>query len=366
MTALPRTERSATDDEAVLRVGHAELHAFTTQAFATAGLSNEHARLMADSLVAADLRGTHSHGVVRLPFLVARLADGGANKQPSIRLLKYAGSTALLDGDGALGVITASKAMEMAISKARDNGIGMVAAAHSDFIGACAHFAMQALPHDMIGIAWTNGFPGMAPWGGRSNTIGNNPIAFAAPSQTHGPVVLDMALSVAAGGRVRLAAKRKERIPTDWLIDRDGNATDDPAHLFDGGALLPLGYKGYGLAVFGELLCGVLTGSRVLSEVPAWFAATDRRIGNGHVHIAIDVSRFIDPSAFKQRVDDMVAMLKATPRVPGVDDILMPGERAWRMHQAQLRDGISVPVAVADDLSASARRLGIASPFTAH
>jgi len=362
--ALPSAAGAVSDDdEAALRLPHASLHAFAKAAFAMAGLSDEHAGLMADSLVAADLRGTHSHGVVRLPFLVARLDDGGANKQPQIRVVKDSGGTALLDGDGALGAITATRAMDLAVDKARRNGIGMVAAANSDFIGACAHFAMQALPHDMIGIAWTNGFPGMAPWGGRSNTIGNNPIAFAAPSASHGPIVLDMALSVAAGGRVRLAAKRKERIPTDWLIDRDGNSTDDPAHLFDGGALLPLGYKGYGLAVFGELLCGVLTGSRVLSEVPAWFAATDQRIGNGHVHIAIDVSRFIEPAAFKQRVDEMVAMLKATPRVPGVDDILLPGERAWRMHQAQLREGIAVPAAVAKDLATLARRLGITSPF---
>jgi LDH2 family malate/lactate/ureidoglycolate dehydrogenase len=369
MTVLPRTEQVAgagAEDEAVVRVPRDMLYAFTASAFNAAGLSDAHARLIADSLVSADLRGTHSHGVVRLPFLVARLADGGANKQPVIRVLKDAGSTALLDGDGALGAITASQAMDIAITKARSNGIGMAAATHSDFIGTCAHYAMQALPHDMIGIAWTNGFPGMAPWGGRSNTIGNNPIAFAAPSQSHGPVVLDMALSVAAGGRVRLAAKRKERIPTDWLINRDGRATDDPADLFDGGALLPLGYKGYGLAVFGEILCGVLTGSRVLSEVPAWFAATDRRIGNGHVHIAIDVSRFIEPAAFKLRVDAIVEALKATPRVPDVDDILMPGERAWRMHQAQLRDGIVVPLAVADDLAALAGRLGIATPFTTH
>jgi LDH2 family malate/lactate/ureidoglycolate dehydrogenase len=352
------------DDRADLRLPHGTLREFTASVFVAAGLAPEHAAVMADSLVAADLRGTHSHGVVRLPFLVARLVDGGAITRPDIRVLKDAASTALLDGDRALGAITATRAMDMAIVKARANGIGFVAATNSDFIGACAHFAMQALPHDMIGIAWTNGFPGMAPWGGRSNTIGNNPIAFAAPSQSHGPIVLDMALSVAAGGRVRLAAKRNERIPTDWLIDRDGNSTDNPADLFDGGALLPLGYKGYGLAVFGEILCGVLTGSRVLSEVPAWFSDTANSIGNGHVHIAIDVSRFIEPSAFKQRIDALVGMLKATPRVPGVEDILLPGERAWRLHQSQLQKGIAVPRSVADDLVALARRLGVASPAT--
>lgn len=346
-----------------VRMDAGKLLAFATSMFKAAGLGEADAAVMANSLVSADLRGTHSHGVIRLPFLVERLSKGGANRQPYIKVVKEAPGTALLDGDRALGAITATRAMDMAVAKARTQGIGFVSATNSDFIGACAHYAMQALPHDMIGVAWTNGFPGMAPWGGRRNTIGNNPIAFAAPSESHGPVVLDMALSVAAGGRIRLAAKRKERIPKDWVLDQDGEPTDDPADLAAGGALLPLGYKGYGLAVFGEILCGVLTGSRILSEVPAWFTDTDSAIGNGHMHLAIDIARFVDVAHFKRRVDVLFEMLKATPRVPGVEDILLPGERAWRTHQTQLVDGIALPRAVADDLLALADRLGVATPM---
>lgn len=346
-----------------VRMDAGGLLTFATSLFEAAGLGNADAGVMADSLVSADLRGTHSHGVIRLPYLVARLRDGGANRHAQIKVLREAPGTALLDGDRALGAITATRAMEMAVAKARTQGIGFVAATNSDFIGACAHYAMQALPHDMIGVAWTNGFPGMAPWGGRRNTIGNNPIAFAAPSDSHGPVVLDMALSVAAGGRIRLAAKRKERIPKDWVLDPNGQPTDDPAELAAGGALLPLGYKGYGLAVFGEILCGVLTGSNILSEVPAWFTDTDRAIGNGHMHMAIDIGHFIEVAQFKRRVDVLFEMLKATPRVPGVQDILLPGERAWRTHQAQLVEGIAVPRAVADDLLTLADRLGVPAPM---
>jgi LDH2 family malate/lactate/ureidoglycolate dehydrogenase len=347
---------------AAARVSAQELRTFVRALFSTSGLDGRDAAIMADSLVEADLRGTHSHGVIRLPFLVERLLKGGAKTQPDIKVVNEAPSTALLDGDRALGAITAARAMDLAVSKARAQGIGFVSARNSDFIGTCAHFAMMALPHDMIGIAWTNGFPGMAPWGGRRNTIGNNPIAFAAPSLTHGPIVLDMALSVAAGGRVRLAAKNSKKIPRDWLVDSEGMATDDPAALTSGGALLPLGYKGYGLAVFGEILCGVLTGSRILSEIPAWFSDTDKAVGNGHMHIAIDIARFIEPRLFKERIDCMVSMLKATPLMPDVKEVLLPGERAWRTHQQQLKDGIPVPAPVAADLLSLAMRLGVAVP----
>jgi LDH2 family malate/lactate/ureidoglycolate dehydrogenase len=339
------------------RFGATELQEFTVSAFVAAGLAEGDARVMAESLVTSDLRGTHSHGIVRLPFLIDRLRRGGANPTPDIRVLKDAPATALLDGDRGLGAVTATRAMDLALTKARSQGIGFVAATNSDFIGACAHFAMMALPHDMIGIAWTNGAPGMAPWGGRGHTIGNNPIAFAAPGGTQGPIVLDMALSVAAGGRVRLAAKKKERIPSGWLIDREGRDTEDPGDLVDGGALLPLGYKGYGLAVFGEILCGVLTGSRILSEVPAWFVDTHREVANGHMHIAIDIARFVTPEDFRKRIDELAAMLKATPLIPGVDEILLPGERAFRASRSQAREGIRLPPEVIADLGALAETL---------
>jgi LDH2 family malate/lactate/ureidoglycolate dehydrogenase len=350
------------ETERTRRVAERDLRSFVQVVFEAAGLARRDAGIVTDSLVASDLRGTHSHGVIRTPFLVDRLQKGGANAHAAPTVLQESPATALLDGDRALGAITAARAMDIAIAKAREQGIGMVSARNSDFIGACAHYALMAPPQDMIGIAWTNGFPGMTAWGSRQNAIGNNPIAFAAPSASRGPIALDMALSVAAGGRIRVAAKKGEKIPGDWLIDRDGVATDDPNALTAGGALLPLGYKGFGLAVFGEILCGALTGARMLSEIPAWHKDTDAAIGNGHVHIAIDIARFVEPHAFKERVDALVDALKEAPRMPDVDSILMPGERAWRTHQANQRDGIPVPDAVAADLRALAEKLGVELP----
>lgn len=347
-----------------VRLDVPDLQQFTESMLLTTGLNQLHATMVAESLVMSDLRGTHSHGVVRAPFLIDRLIQGGANTHPEIKTLREAPATALLDGDRALGAVTATHAMRMAIDKARTAGVGFVAVNNSDFIGACAHYALMAMPENMIGIAWTNGYPGMTPWGGSVNNIGNNPIAFAAPGLAQGPVVLDMALSVAAGGKIRLAAKNNRRIPTDWIIDRHGEPTDNPADLAAGGALLPLGYKGYGLAVFGEILCGVLTGSRILSEIPAWFLDTQRDIGNGHIHMAIDVSKFIAPDIFKRRIDEMAAMLKATPRLADVQEILLPGERAWRTQQEQMANGICISGAVWNDLLALAKRLKVSVPTT--
>jgi LDH2 family malate/lactate/ureidoglycolate dehydrogenase len=348
--------------EQLRRIPEQDLRSFVQVMFQAAGLQPHDAATVTHSLVASDLRGTHSHGVIRAPFLVDRLQNGGANPRARPTVLQDAPATALLDGDCALGAITAARAMEMAIAKASEQGIGMVSARNSDFIGACAHYALMAPPQDMIGIAWTNGFPGMTAWGSRQNAIGNNPIAFAAPSLHHGPISLDMALSVAAGGRIRVAAKKGEKIPHDWLLDRDGVPTDDPNALTAGGALLPLGYKGFGLAVFGEILCGALTGARMLGEIPAWFKDTNAAVGNGHVHVAIDIARMVEPQAFKERVDAMVGALKDAPRMAGVESILMPGERAWRAHQANQREGIPVPEPVAADLRALAASLHVDVP----
>jgi LDH2 family malate/lactate/ureidoglycolate dehydrogenase len=339
-----------------------ELRAFSTGVFQAAGLSAEHAAISSDCLVAADLRGTHSHGLIRLPFLVRRLAEGGANPTPDIRVEREAAATAVINGDGGLGAVTAHHAMMLAMDKAAAAGVGLVVARNSDFIGTCAYSAMLALERDMIGLTWTNGAPGMAPWGGRRNTIGNNPLGIAAPAGEQPPVVLDMAMSVSAGGRVRLAAKQGQKVPTGWLVDRDGHDTEDPGALEEGGALLPLGHKGYGLAVMGEILAGVLADAGVLGEIPPWFAVPDRRTGSGHLHLAIDIAAFRDPVGFRQRVDGLAATLQATPLRQGADRILLPGERAARTAEVQARTGIPVSEPVIADLRRLASSYGLADP----
>jgi len=338
------------------------LRDFAAGVFTAAGLSAEDAAISADCLVAADLRGTHSHGVIRLPFLVRRLAQGGANPAPQIRVLRDAPATALLDGDGGLGAVTAHRAMTLAMEKAARSGVGLVLARNSDFIGTCAYSAMLALEKDMIGLTWTNGAPGMAPWGGRRNAIGNNPLGIAVPAGRCPPVVLDMAMSVSAGGKVRLAAKRGEQIPSGWILDQEGHDTQDPAALEAGGTLLPLGHKGFGLAVIGEILAGVLGDASILGEIPPWFSAPERRVGSGHLHLAIDIAAFRSPDGFRQRVDQMAETLKGTPRREEAQEILLPGERAARSEAARILSGVPIPPEIALDLRHLAEAYGVPAP----
>jgi LDH2 family malate/lactate/ureidoglycolate dehydrogenase len=350
------------DAERVRHLEPATLAGFATEVLVASGLGRDHAELIADTLVAADLRGTTSHGIIRLPFLAARLRRGGANPRPALRTLREDVSTALVDGDRGLGQVTGVHCMRLAIGKARRTGVGVVVATNSDWLGACAYYAMQALAVDMIGLAWTNGYPGMAPFGGRENRICNNPLAVAVPTASGEPIVLDMAMSVVAGGRVRVAAKHRERIPEGWIVDRHGRPTDDPEVIWQGGTLLPLGYKGYGLAVIGEILAGVLGGARILDEIPSWLGEPERAVGSGHFHLAIDIARFCDVDAFKARIGTLAAILKATPRQEGIEEILLPGEPENRIAARQAEEGIAVLEQVVEDLAALARELDLTLP----
>jgi LDH2 family malate/lactate/ureidoglycolate dehydrogenase len=338
------------------------LRDFAACVFQAAGLSAPDATISADCLVAADLRGTHSHGLIRLPFLIRRLAQGGANPAPQRRVIRDAPAIAVLDGDGGLGAVTAHHAMTLAMDKAAHAGVGLVVARNSDFIGTCAYSAMLALERGMIGLTWTNGAPGMAPWGGARNGVGNNPLGIAVPAGEAPPVVLDMAMSVSAGGKVRLAAKRGETIPQGWILDRNGHDTQDPAELEAGGVLLPLGHKGFGLAVMGEILAGILGDAAILHEIPPWFSAPEQAVANGHLHLAINIDAFREPGGFRRRVDEMAGALKATPLRDGTDEILLPGERAARTAAERLRTGIPVPPEIIADLHLLAETCGIQAP----
>lgn len=336
--------------ETIKRFTVTELHAFAVSALKAAGLRPGDAMTVADALVQADCRGAFSHGLIRLPFLIARLRDGGANAQADLQIVVDAPAIAVLDADGALGPIAASHGMKIAIAKAREAGVGVTTVRNSDFIGTCAHSAMLALDAGMIGMTWTNGHPGMAPWGGRANGIGNNPVAFAIPGGTGAPVVLDIAMSVVAGGKVRHAAKTGKPIPHGWVVDSQGNDTARPEDFPAGGALLALGHKGYGLAVVGEVLGGVLAGASILGGIPQWFTATNKRTGNGHFHMALDLSRFVAPEEFAERMDELRSSIRDIALRPGVEEIRLPGEGADRREREAKASGVALPQAVLDDL----------------
>ncbi len=341
------------------RVDHQRLRALCVELFRCAGLSDAHATIVGEALVETDLRGVYTHGVIRLPFYVRRLREGGDNPTADLRIERETVATAVFDGDRAPGHVVSHYAMKVAIEKASAAGIGYVAAKNSGHFGAAALWATMPLEHDMIGLTWSNGPPVMVAWGGKGASISNNPLAIALPAKRHPALVLDTALSKVAGGKVRLAAKKGERVPDDWIVDAAGNPSTDPNDLPNGGALLPLGYKGYAMAVAAEALAGVLPGGAILDEIPMWFQFPTEPTRINHLMMAVKIDAFSDVDRYKERVDELIDKLKAKEPAAGVDEVLVPGEIEHRMAERQRRDGIDLPANVVEDLRALRREFGL-------
>lgn len=336
-----------------------DLRDFCRRSFEKSGLSREDAELVTDTLIQAEMRGVGTHGIVRLPFYCKRLLDGGSRATPEIKVLAERPSILHIDGDNGLGQIVSSWAMRKTIEKARASGICFAAVRNSCHFGMAAYYAMLALPEEMIGVAASNAPPVMAAWGGRTAAIGNNPLAIAVPTASSFPLVLDMAMSVAAGGKVRLAALNKEKIPFGWILDAQGRPTDNPADFFPGGTLLPLGHKGFGLAVMIEVLSGVLSGAGILGEMGLWFRDTTVPINNGHFFMALDIRAFCDLQVFKERVEGMIRELRSSPLAEGSRGIFMPGEIEFLKEKACREGGIPVSKEVLEHLHRFASEIGI-------
>lgn len=321
-------------------------------AFAVCGVDPEDSRIAAVSLVESDLRGVRSHGIARLPWYVRRLRAGGDNPRPNIRVVADGPSSAALDGDAGLGQVVAHRAMNLAIEKAASSGVGVVTVRNSHHFGACAYWAEMALSHGMIGIAISNGGPNMAPWGGITPTTGNDPIGVAIPTGRD-PIIVDMALSVVAGGRLDVAGRAGEPIPLGWALDAQGEPTTDP---ISGrrGSLLPIGdHKGYGLAVVFEVLAAVLSGAMVGREVP-WPADDSQAMGVGHYFQAIRIDGFMPPARFRGRADHLVEQIRSAGVRSGFDRIRLPGEIEAEESARRVKEGIPMPVSELEPLIAMA------------
>lgn len=335
----------------------AKLERYAAAVLAAAGMPEDDAATAARSLVDANLRGVDSHGIVRLLPYVTKIEQGGTNPRPAITFVRDRAATAVVDGDHGMGQVVGTFAMQAAIERARTYGIGMVVAKGSEHYGAAAFYAQMATEHGMIGFASTNAPPVMAPWGGMAQSIGNNPVAFAVPTRTPPAIVLDMSMSRVAGGRVRLAAKKGERIPDGWIVDKHGVPSTDPADLPDG-ALLAEGHKGYGLAVIVEALCGALSGAAMLSEIPNWLFQPTKATNTGHAFIAMDIDHFVDVDEFLDRIETMRAELHAVPPAAGVERVLLPGDIEAGLSERRA-EGLPIPAEVHADLLELGRRYGI-------
>lgn len=343
--------------DGTVRLRPDRLKDFTAQVLVKVGMPADDAALVADSLVEANVRGVDSHGVLRLPAYVAKLKAGGTRARPAVRIVRDGPATALVDGDHGMGQVVAAFAMRAAMEKARQAGVGMVLVRNSEHFGAAAYYAMMAAREGMIGVASTNTPPIMAPWGGRQPAIGNNPLAVAVPSGDGRPIVLDMAMSKVAAGKVRLAAKKGEKIPLGWIVDREGRPTDNPAD-YEEGALLPGDHKLYGLAVIVEALTAALSGAAMLSGVSRWMEEPDRPMNAGHAFMAIRIDAFMPQEEFAERMSRLVGELRNSPPAVGVDRILLPGDVEYDTAERR-REGLDVPVAVFEDLCRLGEEYGV-------
>ena len=337
------------------------LYDFVYQLFAKTGMVENDAETCAECLVQTNLWGIDSHGVLRVPIYIKRLLSGAMNTAPAMSCINDIGALQVWNGDDGCGYIVGREAMEQAIAKADEYGIGAVGVTRSNHFGAAALYTRMAVNRGMIGIAMTNVVPNVVAPGGSKPIVGNNPFAVSVPTFGEFPFTLDISLSNVAGGKLLLAIKNGEKIPLDWATDKDGRPTDDPQEGFNG-FLLPVGgHKGYGLALVIDLLCGVLTGGAFLHGLKGMYKYPDDPSLTGHFFIAVNPLALMEKELFKERMDDFYQQIKASPMWDSSREMLMPGEIEYRTEQKRKQEGIVLSEELINDLNSLADELGIDS-----
>ena len=342
------------------RVAASELEAFATRAFVRVGLPREDAIEVARLMVRADLRGADGHGIFRLPQYVRRIRAGGINVRPRIGVLTETEAMALVDGDNAMGHLVMRFAARLAMDKAGRQGVAWVGTRQSNHAGPAALYATMPLERDMIGLYLAVGNANhLPPWGGVELLLSTNPIAVAIPAREEPPIVLDMATTVAAYGKVKTAAQRGETMPVGWMIDAEGHPLTDPKRA-DEGFLLPIGgYKGYGLALVFGLLAGTLNGAACGRDVVDFNKDDVTATNTGQAIVAIDIARFAPVDDFKRSVDTVIRDLRNSKRMRGVDRIRLPGEQSHATLRERAAQGVRVGPALWSQLQKLAAELGI-------
>ena len=318
------------------------------------------ADIIANLMVKSDLAGADGHGIFRLPAYLKRIRAGGVNLNPNIHIEREQGATALINGDNALGHLVMNKAVDLAIKKVKQHSVCWVGSHFGNHSGAASVYVRKLAEHGYIGIYMAVGNANhMAPWGGIDLLLSTNPIAIAVPAGDEPIVLLDIATTVAAYGKVKVDAQKGESIPDDWMIDRQGKPITDPKRSSEG-SLLPIGgYKGYGLAVMIGLLAGALNNAAVGKGTVDFNAHHDLITNTGQTIIAVDPSAFGDKEAFVQRVIDLVSDLKNSSTLPGVKEIRVPGEGAAKTMAERTRVGIPLSPELIEALNTCAQECGI-------
>jgi LDH2 family malate/lactate/ureidoglycolate dehydrogenase len=341
------------------RVAAADLKRWTRELLAGSGLAPEHAATVAETLVWTSLRGTDSHGVARVPVYAERLQTGVLNRQPHVEVARREGAIAVVDGDHGPGQVAAVVATDLSIQLAGEYGVGVVSVRRSGHYGAAAFYAIRAAEAGLLGMSMTNTEPLVIPYGGAGAALGTNPIAFAAPTPD-GIFNVDMATSQVAMNKVFNARSEGRSIPEGWGVTEAGEATTDPNAAVYG---VPLGgYKGYGLALMVEVLCGVLAGAGVREGVGNLYSGGEERQNTGHFHLALDPERTVGREAFAGVLSRLLAELRAIPPARGFDEVLVAGDPEDRARAERERSGIPIEPVLWERLRALSDELGVSPP----
>jgi len=352
-----------------------DLSQFANLVFKYMGCSDADAVLATDVLIKADLRGIDSHGVARLSGYVRLWQKGRINTKPNVSIVRQTASTASLDADAGLGLVVAPRAMELAIDKSRNCGSGWIAVGNSNHFGIAAYHAMKAIEQDMIGFASTNASPLVAPTFSKEKMLGTNPVCYAIPAGKFDPVIIDLATSAAANGKLEIAQRQNKPIPKGWVQTIDGKETTDPNGLKHGGSLLPLGsnremgsHKGFGLGAMVDIFSGVLSGANFGPWVPPFVNFLDvlpnlPGKGLGHFLGAMQVDGFTDVQVFKQNMDIWIERFKGAEPINANQPVIIPGEPEAAFYKLRQKKGIPLIDAVVNDLKQLAETCNLEHPF---
>lgn len=319
------------------------------------GVDAESIRVVNDTIHFANRRGVATHGVGRLPLYEKKINSGYLNPKDEVELISSEGAVSVFDSKNGFGQVAAHIASQECIKKAKQYGISIVGVRNSNNFGMAGYFGEKIANAGMIALVFANASPAIAPTGGKSPVFGTNPICFAAPTRIEDePVIMDMAVSMVARGKVRLAAKNNEKIPFDWGLDKEGEATDDPDKVLEG-TMLPIGgYKGYGLAMMVDLIAGLLMGSAFGGRVNP-LSKMDKESGNGHCFIAIDITKFMSYEKFMDDMDEFILNIKNSGNP---ENILIPGERGNKVRR-ECENFINLPDSQIKEINELAKKYAL-------
>ena len=336
-----------------------ELLAFTKNIMLKAGLSEKESEVFADSLISAEMRGVTSHGLTRLSTYAKRVEEGLVANHTEPEIIKDGGSVLLIDGKNTMGAYAGTKAMELCIERAKVHGTAFATVCGGNHFGCASYFTSIAAKNNMIGFAVANGPGAIPPTGGTKPLLGTNPVSISIPAGRYEPLILDMATSAVARGKVALAKKNGNSIPLGWGLDSQGRPTTDPSDILNGGSMLPMGgAKGYGIALIVEILASCLSGA-LNGQTMGSFYDFSRTQNSGYAFGAIDIGKIVDIDLFKENVDKLFDSMKDCPKAEGVSSIKIPGEIENEKEALAKKDGIELSAAIETELKNIAAHYGV-------